>query len=131
MPPAVASAGRLPGSRSSPRPQKPTATPASVPRCTRSRPMVERMSTSHSGTEAMSSAASPAGTSRSATVTRPLPPAGSSRPTSPAAARLRGATRTRCPRAARNASMATPAIAKRAPAPSSGGTSSTITRMAT
>ena len=52
------------------------------PAVTRSPPTVERMSTSHSGTEAMSSAASPAGTSRSATVTRPLPPAGSSRPTS-------------------------------------------------
>ena len=89
------------GAGAAARPQKPTATPASVPRWTRSPPTVERRSTSHSGTEAMSSAASPAGTSRSATVTRPLPPAGSSRPTRPAAARLRGATRTRCPRAAR------------------------------
>jgi DNA-binding transcriptional LysR family regulator len=49
----------------------------------------------------------------------------------PALNRLRGDTRTRCPRAARTASITRPAIAKRAPAPSSGGMSSTITRMAT
>ena len=43
-----------------------------------------------------------------------------------------GARRARGARARRgSASIATPAIAKRAPAPSSGGTSSTITRMAT
>ena len=42
----------------------------------------------------------------------------------------RGGTRTRRPRAARKASIAPPATRKRTAAPSSGGTSSTMTRMA-
>ena len=73
-------AGCSPGSSSSATPQKPTATPASVarPGCS---PSSARRTTTHSGTEAISRAARLDGTSCSATVTRPLPPAASSVPT--------------------------------------------------
>ena len=80
----------------------------------------------------MISAASPEGTRCSATVTRPLPPKGSSTPTRPAAASCLRVTRTRrAPPATRSTTQKiAPASAKRTPAARSGGMVSTITRIA-
>ena len=86
------------------------------------------MRRTHSGTEAISRAATLEGTSCSATVTTALAP-GSRMPISSALSSC-----ARVGHTARwiesTATMAAPATAKRTPAPSSGGTVSTITRMA-
>ena len=78
------------------------------------------------------SAVRPEGTSCSATVTRPLPPKQSRLPTSAAPSAWARVIRTRSgpPRRRRMARKIAPATAKRTPAPSSGGTVSTITRIA-
>lgn len=69
-----------PVSESAATPPKPTSTPARVSTCGRSRTS-RRKSTSHSGTDATSSAARPLEMCCSATETRPLPPVSSSTPT--------------------------------------------------
>jgi len=83
----------------------------------------------HRGTEAMSSAARLEGTSCSATVTTAFAPMSSVPTSSPERSSARvgaGAA----PRRASTARSTAPARRNRAPAPSSGGTVSTITRMA-
>ena len=80
-PPIGAASGRSPGSSSTATPTKPSATHSGVARPTRS-PNARRKSTTHSGTEAMTSAARPDGTPWSSpTDTSPLPPSSSATPT--------------------------------------------------
>jgi hypothetical protein len=59
--PSVTPAGRFPGSRRSATPANPASTPSSVPRAIRSC-AAARNTMIHSGTEAISTAASPDGT---------------------------------------------------------------------
>src|SRR3954462_11331552 len=70
-----------PGRSSSATPQNPTPTPASVRPGTRP-PVPRRITTTHSGTDEITSAASDDGMYCSATFTTPFPPATSSDPTS-------------------------------------------------
>ena len=93
-------------------------------------PTSARSSTTHSGTDAMSSAARLEGTSRSATVTRPLPPPARSGPTTAAHASCLPVTRAGPRRTRSTIRSSTPATAKRSPAPSSGGTVRTMSRIA-
>ena len=91
-------------------------------------PAVRRISSTHSGIDAISSAARFDGTSCSATVTTALAP-GSSSPTASALRSWARVGRTRRWNES-TTSMTAPATKKRTPEPSSGGTVSTITRMA-
>jgi hypothetical protein len=68
-----------PRTTSSPTPRNPTASPTSVARTGRS-PATVRMSSNQSGTEATTSAARPAGTWRSARLTKPFPPVSNNTP---------------------------------------------------
>jgi hypothetical protein len=128
--PVSACAPPPPGRSRSATPAKPTATPASVAAPTRS-PVTARMSTTHNGIAAMMSAASPLGTSCSATITRPLPPATSPAPTSVHASSCLPSRRApRGPfRIAIAVHMIAPASTKRRQLVSSGGIVSTTTRM--
>ena len=95
-------------------------------------PDTARSSTTHSGIAAMMSAASPDGTSCSATITSPLPPATSSAPTTAQESSCRRSSRApRTPRRIATAiHMIAPASPKRTPLVSSGGIVSTVTRIA-
>ena len=130
MPISEAPSGRSPGSRRIATPVKPTATPTTLERAISS-PVALRSRITISGTAAINSAARADGTSTSATVTTALAPHSSvptrSAPRSCArVGRIAAAPR----KAATRTSMTTPASAKRTPAPSSGGTVSTMIRIA-
>ena len=117
-----------PGSTSSPTPTSPTSTPASCG--TRGRfPCHASHSTSHSGTVATSTDASPELTRRLAHDTAPLPTNNSSAPTMAA---LRHSTRpgAGAPRARAHATSTLPASRKRTAPSVKGGMVSTPQRMA-
>ncbi len=123
----MASPDCSPGRSRSATPAKPTSTAPIPARETRS-PEPRRIRITHSGTEAISRAATLEGTSCSATVTTALAP-GSRMPTSSALSSWARVGRTER-RSERTPTITAPATAKRVPAPSRGGTVSTITRMA-
>ena len=125
---ADASLGLLAGRSSSATPAKPTST-APMPARDTGSPAVRRSSMTHSGTDAISSAARFDGTSCSATVTTALAPV-SRHADDQRAQELRARRAARGRRSERTTSITAPATTKRTPAPSSGGTVSTMTRMA-
>ena len=84
-----------PRTTSSPTPRNPTASPTSVARTGRS-PATVRMSSNQSGTEATTSAARPAGTWRSARLTKPFPPVSNNTPDERDRGELAG-PQARCP----------------------------------
>ena len=129
-PSTVASPDCSPGRTSSATPAKPTSTEAAPRGLTRS-PVAARIRITHSGTEAISSAAMLDGTSCSATRDDGVG-ARQQQPDERRAGELRARGRTaatpRC--SASTAIITAPAIPKRAPAPSSGGIVSTMIRIA-
>ena len=130
--PSRTPSGRAPGSSSTARPTKPSRTPTTVIGVGQSRPLA-RSTTTHSGTPATSSAASPDGRwACSASVTPPLPPHSSSPPIATALTSCRGVDRkTATPRrSSRNTVTSTAATRKRALAVSSPGRLSTTYRIA-
>jgi hypothetical protein len=120
-----------PGSARTTSPAKPTRTPATVAAGARS-PRPNLSTTTHSGTEATSSAARPEGTVCSPRTTPPLPPSSSSVPTAAAPASCRRFTRSAPrPRRSRSTTPSTAAATtNRAPAESRPGMVSTVTRIA-
>jgi hypothetical protein len=109
----------------------PITTPASVPADTAS-PKPARSTTTHSGIEAIMSAANPDGTLCSATATMPFPPRSSVIPTSaqpPSWGRVIR-MRSRPPVTRSHPYISPPATRNRVPIPTSGGMVSTVTRIA-
>jgi hypothetical protein len=86
-----------PGASRSPTPMKPTKTLISVATAILS-PVIRRISTTHSGTAATTSAAKPESMCTSATFTMPLPPAASSVPATKHATSSRRVTHRGAPR---------------------------------
>ena len=108
-------------------PAKPTPTPASACQGSRSRP-ASRRTTTHSGTEAMISEASPVGTSRSAKKSTAFAP-GRRKPIRMHEPSARRETRSCPPRSRTTSTIRLPAAMKRVDAAKSGGIVSPVTAM--